>query len=226
MATTPSATAADRAVDDGKALLHPKSAKKHFTTKDMLSPKAMNSHKIKMKSSSLFTPFHPFNTTADLLSNDDNSNLFHADHHQPGFQYPPLHHIVNDYKNNEVVGDPQFLLDFGIVGFAKCGTSTMMEWLGLHPEVSCFQGEVPFLNRGKIGGFIKRLYNGLDHDPRKLRGYKNPPDINNLRAIRFLREYFPHTKLFIGIRHPVLWFQAFTIIASKIRGVCLLPTRP
>jgi hypothetical protein len=83
----------------------------------------------------------------------------------------------------------------------------MMEWLGLHSQIACFSGETPHLSKGMIGLFSKRLYNGLDSDPRKLRGYKNPTDIQNLRAIRLLREYFPDTKLFIGIRHPILWFQ-------------------
>jgi hypothetical protein len=83
----------------------------------------------------------------------------------------------------------------------------MMEWLGQHDQISCFQAETPQLNKGMIAAFVKRLYNGLDPSPLKLHGYKNPTDVQNLRAIRLLREYFPSTKLFIGIRHPILWFQ-------------------
>jgi hypothetical protein len=83
----------------------------------------------------------------------------------------------------------------------------MMEWLGIHEQISCFQGETPHLNKGMMGAFVKRLYKGLDPSPLKLHGYKNPTDVQNLRAIRLLREYFPDTKLFIGIRHPILWFQ-------------------
>ena len=94
-------------------------------------------------------------------------------------------------------------------GHVKCGTSSMMEWLGTHPQIACIPGEVPLLPLGKIGLLAKRLYNGLDADPMKLRGFKNPTDIQNLKAIRLLREYFPQTKLLIGIRHPVLWFESF-----------------
>mmetsp|Transcript_20927 Transcript_20927/g.49690 ORF Transcript_20927/g.49690 Transcript_20927/m.49690 type:complete len:429 (+) Transcript_20927:123-1409(+) len=149
------------------------------------------------------------NTNTNTNTSKSLRSMFDGDHHRPGFKYPPFRMIVRNHKKNEIIGSPQFLLDFAIVGFPKCGTSTMMEWLGYHSQVSCFQGETPHLSKGRIGLFIKRLYNGLDSSPQKLRGYKNPTDISNLKATRLLREYFPETRLFVGIRHPVLWFQSF-----------------
>ena len=61
-----------------------------------------------------------------------------------------LDSIVKDHRNNVIVGDLQFLLDFAIVGHAKCGTSTMMEWLGLHGQISCFAGETPHVSAKTI----------------------------------------------------------------------------
>jgi hypothetical protein len=123
---------------------------------------------------------------------------------------PPFKTIVKNHRNNEIVGDPQFLLDFAVIGHAKCGTSTMIWWLKQHAEIDCFGEEVPHLSLGKIGLFIKKLYHGLNHTvPYYQHGYKNPTDVQNLRALRLLRDYFPNTKLLVGIRHPVLWFQSF-----------------
>lgn len=68
---------------------------------------------------------------------------------------------------------------------------------------------LPHLTLGKIGLFAKNCYNMDDGDPTKFRAYKNPTDIHNLRAIRLLREYFPQTRLLVGIRHPIRWFESF-----------------
>ena len=82
--------------------------------------------------------------------------------------------------------------------------------MGQHPQVLCREHELPHLTLGKLGLFAKNCYH-LDEtgDPTKWRAYKNPSDIQNLRAIRLLRDYFPHTRLLIGIRHPIAWFQSF-----------------
>jgi hypothetical protein len=176
--------------------LHPATVKEHFSILDL--------HTVKTKT----------DTAADVavaLSHPLRhfQSLNNATLHSPNFTRPSFESIVKDHRNNVIVGDLQFLLDFAIIGFAKCGTSTMVEWLGAHPQVLCSSGEMPHLTLGKIGLFAKRQYNGLDADPRQLRAYKNPTDIQNLRAIRLLREYFPHTKLLIGIRHPIRWFESF-----------------
>ena len=55
-----------------------------------------------------------------------------------------------------------------------------------------------------------------------LYGYKNPQDINRPRALMHFRDYFPKTKLVIGVRHPVWWFQSFYNYRIK-RGGQLAP---
>ncbi|KAL3911190.1 MAG: hypothetical protein SGILL_007380, partial [Bacillariaceae sp.] len=183
-------------------ILHPAAVKNHFSVKDLLVKKT---NKKKISSPRRQQLLLSGNATFKL----PHYSPFGADHHRPTFRRPKLIELVKDHKNNIIIQDVDFLLDFAIIGFAKAGTSTMMEWLGLHNQISCFSGETPHLSKGMVGAFVKRLYNGLDPDPLKLHGYKNPTDIQNLRAIRLLREYFPDSKIFIGIRHPILWFQSF-----------------
>jgi len=42
-----------------------------------------------------------------------------------------------------------------------------------------------------------------------LRGYKCPAVLDMIEHLRKLGNFFPKTKLIVGIRHPVLWFQSF-----------------
>ena len=118
---------------------------------------------------------------------------------------PPLESIVQGWN---ITADPQFLLDFAISGFPKCGTSTIMEWLGLHPEAQCFQYEVYDLKYNKPTKLIERLYNKLPEGNYK-RGYKSPSEIEHEHVRQHLATLFAQTKIFIGIRHPVRWFESF-----------------
>ena len=40
-------------------------------------------------------------------------------------------------------------------------------------------------------------------------GFKCPADIRNLHVMGQIRDYFYHTKLIVGVRDPVSWFQSF-----------------
>ncbi|KAG7349180.1 hypothetical protein IV203_011777 [Nitzschia inconspicua] len=102
----------------------------------------------------------------------------------------------------------QHLLDFGIIGFPKCGTTTMMQWLGMHNEIVAIQHEIMALQKhhpARIVNFVmKELPPG-----RFLRGYKSPNDVEDQRALNKLAQHYPHTKLIVGLRHPVLWYESF-----------------
>jgi len=115
---------------------------------------------------------------------------------------PPLSELI-DSEGNVLTDDLQWLLDFSIVGFGKCGTSTMMEWLHRHPDLQCIQEEVWALSKGKPKGLIARLYRDLPMDTSTQtykRGYKCPADISDLRVLNYYRKYWPKTKLFVGVR--------------------------
>jgi hypothetical protein len=83
---------------------------------------------------------------------------------------PPLRTILD---NDAVIGDPSWLLDFGIIGYGKCGTSTMMIWLKDHPQVQAFDHELKELMVRRPDALIRRLYTELQPGPYK-RGYKAP----------------------------------------------------
>ena len=81
-------------------------------------------------------------------------------------------------------------------------------WLGDHPEIQAIQKEVTTFQRNHPAQIINQIYKFLEPGP-YLRGYKSPNDVENVRAINKLSDHFPTTKLIIGLRHPVLWFESF-----------------
>ena len=109
------------------------------------------------------------------------------------------------YDGKKIIADPQFLLDFAILGFEKSGTSTLMKWLGGHPEVQCFQEEVYDLYRNRTGSLVWRLHTQLKPGFEYKRGFKSPVDIFNAEAIHLLDAYFPKTRILLALRHPVLY---------------------
>ena len=46
------------------------------------------------------------------------------------------------------------------------------------------------------------------HVPRMGCGYKGPQQIRRPRELALFRDYWPTTKLIVGLRHPVWWFQS------------------
>ena len=127
--------------------------------------------------------------------------------------WPDIETVI-DEKSGHIIGDPQFLLDFAILGFEKCGTSTLMKWLGGHPEIQCFQNELYDLFQGHPDALVTRIYkkygNRLGEKTLKI-GYKNPIDIFQPSSRNLLGKYWPRTKLFILLRHPVRYVS---IVAS------------
>jgi hypothetical protein len=124
--------------------------------------------------------------------------------------WPPLEKIV---QNDRLVGDPQFLLDFAIIGIEKSGTSTLMQWLGAHQDIQCFQEEDTSLFFNKPGVLARKLYNTYPGEKYK-RGYKNPIDIFQPCVLKNYQEIFPKTNLIITIRHPVR-YVSFAMISAR-----------
>lgn len=120
-------------------------------------------------------------------------------------KWPELSEV---YDGKEIIADPQYLLDFAIVGFEKSGSSTFMKWLGDHPQVQCFQDEIYDMYKGQVGEMVKRLHKYLKPGFQYKRGYKSPGDIFLANTIHLLDEYFPKTRLVLSLRHPVLYYQS------------------
>jgi len=125
---------------------------------------------------------------------------------------PPLQALV-DEQRSEVIGDVQFLLDFAIVGHSKTGTTAQMNWLAdRDDEIRMYHHEIHSLKNGKPAELVSLLYalpaGGAAAGQYKY-GYKSPNDILSGEAMGSIRQYWPATKLIVGVRHPVKWFESY-----------------
>mmetsp|Transcript_2820 Transcript_2820/g.4241 ORF Transcript_2820/g.4241 Transcript_2820/m.4241 type:complete len:420 (+) Transcript_2820:156-1415(+) len=120
--------------------------------------------------------------------------------------YPPIEKIITGEWN--VSGDANFLVDFAIVGFPKCGTSTMMEYLEMSPYTKVAQKERCELGSAQQASLIRKLYEELPPGHYK-RGIKCPRDVENDFSMKNYGQFFPKTNFLIGVRHPVRWFESF-----------------
>lgn len=166
-------------------------------------------------------PNQAVNTTIETKSNDpiDNSRItIEAIENETMITdntsfttRPPLDTLIDKGKN-VIIGNVSFILDFAILGFAKCGTSTMMNWLWSHSsEIKSFNWEQYDLLKRKPDKLVQKLYNRLPPDTDTVqyrRGYKSPSEIKYKYVLEYFRTIFPSTKIIIGTRHPVRWFES------------------
>jgi hypothetical protein len=121
--------------------------------------------------------------------------------------WPPLDRLIGDLRAN-VTGNVQFLLDFAIIAHPKTATSAMLHWFRLHPEIQVQTHENHALAAGKPAELVANLYQ-MEPGQRFKRGYKAPRDLIVREALLSIAKYWPRTKLIVGLRHPVLWFESF-----------------
>ncbi|CAB9500668.1 expressed unknown protein [Seminavis robusta] len=147
----------------------------------------------------------------------------------PG-NYPPLSSLVvathrqqqeGEDKSKvslKVIGDVQFLLDYAIVGFSKCGTTTLLKWIRRDNNVRTFKREIHEIVNDNPGRLVERLYLNLLDNPFNttstaskpfLQGFKNPEILQVPMALRHVDTYWPETKLIISVRNPLKWFRSF-----------------
>lgn len=120
---------------------------------------------------------------------------------------PSLDSLVKEGSDFEILGDVQFLMDFAIVGYPKTATSTKVRWLADQEGIQMYDHELYYLKDGQPADMVRKLYALPEGDYK--RGYKAPRDIHNLRALLSFATFWPKTKLIVGLRHPVSWFQSF-----------------
>lgn len=118
---------------------------------------------------------------------------------------PPLASLIKD-TDRGVTGHVSFLLDWAIIGHAKAATSFIMKWLDRHPEVATWDKEVCDLYDNRPANLVKRLYEELPEGKYK-RGFKCPGHFSR-RSIRYFKKYFSKTRVIVGVRHPVRWFES------------------
>ena len=131
----------------------------------------------------------------------------------------PLLRDVLSFPNGTIIGSPQFLLDFAIIGFPKCGSTAIHHWMGLHPQIHLLENEVFSLMNGSPERLIYRLYTQLPAESNIRRGFKNPLEIRSPHSLAYIKKYFPKTLLIIGIRSSVKWFESLYNFKVRITKV-------
>ena len=124
--------------------------------------------------------------------------------------------------------DVQLLLDFAIIGYPKTATTMLLHWLRQQPgdEIVTHYDEIHSLTKNRFPEFVERMYELQLQQTAKvgsgggsptsstgnkgtLYGYKAPRDIMKAHALQLIGQHFPKTKLIVGLRHPVHWFESF-----------------
>ena len=107
-----------------------------------------------------------------------------------------------------ITSDPSWLLNFAIIAFPKCGTSTLMHYFDQNPEVQTFVDERCELGGNQQARLIEDLYDKIPAGD-YVRGIKCPRDLENTLALNNYVKFFPNTNLLIGVRHPVKMMESF-----------------
>ncbi|KAL7533118.1 hypothetical protein ACHAWF_004346 [Thalassiosira exigua] len=136
-------------------------------------------------------------------------------------QQPPTHRDpVRSY--NTFLDNPG--LDFAVIGFAKTGTSFLLHQLKNHPEIYMDPNE--FCKISEKNGdrhMMEWLQNvraqtkhlSTSEAPRKY-GIKCPTIIASMNAFDNSAKTSSDTRLVLGLRHPVRWFESF--YNYRVRG--------
>ena len=114
--------------------------------------------------------------------------------------------------NNKSVG-----LDFAIIGFPKTGTSFLLDVLKDHPDI-VLPSYREFCQIHKKDGVeqtmawlnnVSTIADGDAAVSTKIYGIKCPTMVRGMSAINNLVKMSDHTRLVVGVRHPLFWFESF-----------------
>lgn len=131
-------------------------------------------------------------------------------------------HTPNWHAEKEGAPDNRFvqteinstqILDFGVVGFAKCGTSFLLHYL-LNTDETFLGGGEHCLGRPnpKHTKKVLSLYE-VGHrtaDGARIKnGLKCPKGLTDPWGVVNYEMFLPEMRFIVSLRHPVLWFQSF-----------------
>lgn len=143
--------------------------------------------------------------------------LYGTKHVPETTNWPPLSALIGSDGNIRDDVDVSGLLDFAIIGFGKTGTTSLLRHLSeMTDSLSKEHCDLVVNNSGQLlkdlyedhGRRIKQAERNHEELEDRLRGMKCPQDISSDNSIVNYAKYFPSTKLIIGIRHPVRWFES------------------
>ena len=123
-------------------------------------------------------------------------------------QLPPLETLIGTSDNKTANKDVQKLLFASILGFPKCGTTTLMHWMSSHPELCVYEHEYRYYGKpSELASMLYKICPNLQEYGKRI--FKNPNQLYYRPDPQMLRDHFPKTKLIIGVRAPVSWFPSF-----------------
>jgi hypothetical protein len=127
--------------------------------------------------------------------------------------FPPLESILNNKTSGKdeynIIGDVSFLLDFAILGHAKTATTFLTKWFADHPNMAIWEEEVCTLYSYQPAVLARKLYQDFPQsNVTTHRGFKCPGHFS-YQYLRYFRRYFTNTRLIVGVRHPVRWFESY-----------------
>ena len=127
-----------------------------------------------------------------------------------GTSYSPLKNIDSLTENKlsnpgSIHENYSNLLHYAIIGHPKTASTFTASWLAAHPELKADKEEIYHLQDKNLEKFIAYLR----QLPQGKRGYKAPRDIVQVHTLGYLGKHFPQTRLIVGVRHPVNWFQSY-----------------
>jgi hypothetical protein len=155
--------------------------------------------------------------------------------------WPPLYDLIGDDGNIAEYEDISWLLDFAIIGFPKTGTTSLLRHLaGLTDTLPTERCDLVVNGTAQLLRDIyddreqrlKKAKRTGDMVPARARGLKCPQDVSSKASIDNYARYFHQTKLVVGIRHPIQWFESLynfrvsnvpwktMLHTSKLKGGC------
>mmetsp|Transcript_11518 Transcript_11518/g.24551 ORF Transcript_11518/g.24551 Transcript_11518/m.24551 type:complete len:531 (-) Transcript_11518:122-1714(-) len=142
--------------------------------------------------------------------------------------WPPLSSLLDINGHIQEGTDLSGFLDFSIIGFPKTATTSILRHL------SDLTDSLPKEHCDLVVNDTVKLLTNIfdDHAQRdksssekRLIGIKCPQDVSAEWSIHNYAKYFPKTKLIVGIRHPVFWFQSlYNFRVSNVPWKKMLPT--
>ena len=117
------------------------------------------------------------------------------------------HHV--DHVHTNITIPP---IDFAIIGFPKTGTTTLLQALNQHPEVNMPPTELCQIHQNhKSWENWVRKHNAhrIQSFLTKKNGIKCPAMIRLPSSTENLMKLSNNTRLVVGLRHPIRWFESF-----------------
>mmetsp|Transcript_10154 Transcript_10154/g.21517 ORF Transcript_10154/g.21517 Transcript_10154/m.21517 type:complete len:468 (+) Transcript_10154:320-1723(+) len=145
---------------------------------------------------------------------------------------PPMRELYPNNSSPQVTSEKprpkaniSSLLDFVVAGFPKCGTTTMgktvaklIHGFGASGWDNCKTADEIIMSAYNSWGWAN-MTGATSMQP--LRGFKCPKYLERQVARRKMNDlayHFPETKLILGVRHPVRWFESFYNFIVQTNG--------